>query len=120
MRGDRLREVVSIALITACILIFPAGLISFVFAPEVIQWTWLGFQIYTITAMHVLRFVNGAMIGTTKSRSARALCDSRSICFRDSEGNNVEAEPNIEVVESLTNGRLRIEKRLRGAQSGDM
>ena len=37
LNGDRLREVVCIALVVICILVFPTGLVAFVFAPQPIQ-----------------------------------------------------------------------------------
>ena len=41
INGDRPRKWLSLAMVVLCILIFPAGLIAFVFAPQSIQWTWL-------------------------------------------------------------------------------
>ena len=111
--GDRLREVVSLALVVTCILIFPVGLVAFVFAPQAVQWTWLGYQLYTTLAMHLFRFVDGGTIGSTESELARALQKGKPVRFSDSKGNTIRALLDLKIAKSIADGRLEIEKRLK-------
>lgn len=116
LNGDRVREVVCLGLVIACILIFPAGLIAFVFAPQSIQWTWLGYQLYTTFAMHFFRFVDGATIGSTESELARALRKDKNVRFCDSEGTIFRAHLDLKIVDSVMDGRTAIEAKLKIAE----
>lgn len=115
--GDRFREVISLALVAACILIFPAGLIAFVFAPQPVQWTWLGYQLYTTFAMHLLRFADAGAIGSTESELARILGKEKSVRFRDSAGHTIRASLDLTVFTSVTESRMAIDERLDRARS---
>ena len=112
INGDRPRELLSLAMVVLCILIFPAGLIAFVFAPQAIQWTWLGYQLYTILAMHFSRFCHGDYIGSTEAQLARMLRHQEPVRLCDARGNTLIAKLNIEVVDSVVHGRHEIERRL--------
>ena len=112
INGDRPRELLSLATVVLCILIFPAGLIAFVFAPQPIQWTWLAYQLYTTLAMHFSRFCHGGSIGSTESEMARMLQHQESVRLCDAQGNTLIAKLNIEVVDSVMHGRCEIERRL--------
>ena len=115
--GDRSREIISLALVVSCILIFPAGLIAFVFAPQPVQWTWLGYQLYTTFAMHLLRFADAGAIGSTESELARILGKEKSVRFRDSTGKTIRANLDLNVFTSLTESRMAIDERLERVRS---
>ncbi|KAL8785647.1 MAG: hypothetical protein Q9195_008544 [Heterodermia aff. obscurata] len=119
LNGDRLREVVGLALVVICILIFPTGLVAFVFAPQPIQWIWLGYQLYTTVAMHFFRFVDGRTIGSTESEIARALRRDGCVRFRDSQGTTVYAQLDLKIVDSIADGRIAIDQELRSVKDPD-
>ena len=117
LNGDRNREVVCLALIAVCILIFPAGLVAFVFAPQFVQWTWLGYQLYTTFAMHLFRFSDGGATGSTESELARHLGIEKCVRFRDAAGSTIRAELDLKVVASIAESRKAIDERLDSARS---
>ena len=117
LNGDRNREVVCLALIVVCILIYPAGLVAFVFAPQRVQWTWLGYQLYTTFAMHLFRFSDGGAIGSTESELARFLGKKKSVRFRDAAGNTIRADLDLTVVVSIADSRTAIDERLDSVRS---
>ena len=110
--GDRFREIASMVLVVSCILIFPAGLVAFVFAPQSVQWTWLGYQLYTTVAMHLFRFMNGESIGSTENGLARQLQKGKPIRFCDSEGTPFLAQLDLQIANSIAEGRRKIDERL--------
>ena len=117
LNGDRLREVVCLALVVICILIFPTGLIAFVFAPQPIQWIWLGYQLYTTVAMHFFRFVDGGTIGSTESELARALRKDKCVRFRDPQGKIIYAQLDLKIVDSIADGRVAIDQKLKSVNN---
>ncbi|KAG8526271.1 uncharacterized protein KY384_000264 [Bacidia gigantensis] len=112
INGDRLREVLSLALIVLCIFIFPAGLVAFVFAPQGVQWTWLAYQLYTTVAMHFYRFCNGDSLGSTEQRMARVLQNQQPARFCDAQGTNLLVKLDIDVVDGMMQGRYEVDRRL--------
>ena len=114
---DRLREVVCFTLVVICILIFPTGLIAFVFAPQSIQWTWLGYQLYSTFAMHFFQFVDGETIGSTESQLARALRKDKCVRFGDSQGKTIAAKLVLKIVDSIADGRIAIDQKLRNVNN---
>ena len=117
LNGDRLREVVRLTLVVICILIFLTGLIAFVFAPQPTQWTWLGYQLYTTFAMHFFRFADGGTIGSTESQLARALRKDKCARFRDSQGKTIAAKLDLKIVDSIADGRIAIDQKLRNVNN---
>ena len=64
--GCRVREVVTIGLLAFSAVNFPMGLVAFVFAPQGVQWAWLGYQLYATFIMYIYRFCGGKFIGSTE------------------------------------------------------
>lgn len=81
LRSDRAREITSMTTVVLIALIYPVGLLIFIFARQEIQWTWLAYEIYTMFAMHAYRFCEGEWIGTTQYRIARELGFGRKVRF---------------------------------------
>ncbi|MCJ1387452.1 hypothetical protein MMC18_000295 [Xylographa bjoerkii] len=70
---DRSRELATIALVYAFVFYFPTGLVSIMWTSEEVQYLWLGYQVYTIVAMHVLRLAGWGGCGRTEERVAKKL-----------------------------------------------
>ena len=110
--GDRTRELISMFTIFAFILVYPVGLLVFIFAPWPIQWCWLGYQIYAMIAMHLYRFLGGEHIGTTPEWVARELYEHGKVCVADEQGARVIARlEKATVVSSVANGRQEVKNR---------
>ncbi|KAB8276176.1 hypothetical protein BDV30DRAFT_236010 [Aspergillus minisclerotigenes] len=90
-RRDRMREVMSMALIYLFMLYFPAGLISSLWMPDNTQFLWLSFQVYTIVAMHAVRIVGWDNCGRTEARVARHLERNERVWLRRPDGLGVIA-----------------------------
>jgi hypothetical protein len=91
-------------------LIYPAGLIAFIFAPITIQWVWLGYQLYSMLAMHIYRFGDGEYIGTTQAGIARELSRHGRVLFDDGSGNQVVAELQSSTAPSVADGQQEVER----------
>ncbi|KAH8781620.1 hypothetical protein BGZ57DRAFT_887414 [Hyaloscypha finlandica] len=82
-KRSRWREVGSMTVVYAFVLHFPAGLISLLWMPEEIQYIWLGYQVYLIVAMHIIRLSGQVGMGRTERRVARALRDKKEVWLSD-------------------------------------
>lgn len=91
LKSDRAREVASMIIVILIALVYPAGLLLFIFARQGIQWTWLAYELYTMFAMHMYRFANGEFIGTTQYRIARELGRGNTVSFSNSIGQAIIA-----------------------------
>jgi hypothetical protein len=112
LRGDRVREVLSMVTVVLCATVFPSGIIAFVFASQEIQWLWLGYELYTMLVMHIYRFSDGKSIGSTQQEMARLLGRRKPVRFVDSQGIGVIAVLSGKVVENVTQGRIEVQQRL--------
>jgi hypothetical protein len=109
IRGDRVREVMSMLTVTTTIFLYPGGLIAFIFAPTSVQWVWLGYQLYATLTMHVYRFSDEQHIGTTQKWIGRELHHKNQVLFDDRIGNKVVARLETSIVDSVAEGRLQVE-----------
>ena len=109
--GDRAREVISMFTVLGTMLIYPSGLIGFIFAPITIQWVWLGYQLlYAMLAMHIYRFGDGEYIGTTQAGIATELSRHGRVLFDDGSGNRVVAELQSSTAPSVADGQQEVER----------
>ena len=108
--GDRVWEVISMLTVTGSILVYPGGLITFIFAPIAIQWVWLGYQLYAILAMHIYRFGEAEHVGTTQEWIARELSSHKKVCFDMGGGNRVIAQLANYVEPSVAQGREKVKQ----------
>ncbi|KAB2573306.1 hypothetical protein DBV05_g8016 [Lasiodiplodia theobromae] len=64
---NRHREVLQFVIIVCLGLVFPAGLvISIIWMPVSMQYLWFSYQLYATLAMHVYRYANGHLWGSTE------------------------------------------------------
>ncbi|KAK9437392.1 uncharacterized protein VB005_08380 [Metarhizium brunneum] len=107
--GDRFRELASMATITATALLYPGGLIAFIFAPVAVQWVWLGYQLYAMLAMHMYRFGDGEYLGMTQKCIGEQLYHKTKVFFDDGSGNVVLARLENKTAQSIAEGREYVE-----------
>jgi hypothetical protein len=103
--GDRFKEIGSMILVAVFVLYFPAGLISLVWMDPQVQYIWLGYQVYTIIAMHFVRLFGGASAGRTEKRAAVLLQSGKSVWLKGTDKHAVKATLTITEVESIKAGR---------------
>ena len=63
--------------------------------------------------MHFFRFVDGGTTGSTESQLARALRKDKCLRFRDSQGTTITAQLDLKIVDSIADGRIAIDQRLK-------
>ena len=101
---DRLREIVSIALVWAFVLYFPAGLIASVWMDTKAQFLWLAYETYTVLAMHLVRLAGWSDCGRAETKVARELERGDRVLV-ESGGVVIEARLEMEEVESFALGQ---------------
>lgn len=113
--SDRAREICCMLLIYVFVLYFPAGLVALLWMEPETQYLWLGYQVYTIVAMHVARLGGFNGCGRTEERIARILESKRSVLLRAGKSNHcVLASLEMEEIGSVADGKARVEGILRG------
>jgi hypothetical protein len=103
--GDRFKEIGSMILVALFVLYFPAGLISLLWMDPHVQYIWLGYQVYTIIAMHFVRLFGGASAGRTEKRAAVLLQSGKSVWLKGTDKHAVKATLTMTEVESIKMGR---------------
>lgn len=111
LRGDRVREWVSMACVFACMMIFPFGAFAFAFAPPALQWVWIGYQLYATFSMFIYHSYGGESLGTTEQLLARALYHEGSVQFCDGDGTSVFARVRFDLAQNVNEGRWMIQER---------
>lgn len=106
-KSDRFREICCIMLIYMFVLYFPAGLLALLWMNPVVQYLWLGYQVYAIIAMHVARLFGFGGSGRTEERVARLLENGRKVCLQSGSA-KVWVELEMEEVGSVSAGQRRI------------
>jgi hypothetical protein len=106
--GDRFKEIGSMILVAVFVLYFPAGLISLVWMDSQVQYIWLGYQVYTIIAMHFVRLFGGASAGRTEKRAAVLLQSGKSVWLKGTDNHAVKATLTMTEVESIKMGRMYV------------
>jgi hypothetical protein len=99
--------------IVSAVMVYPAGLVAFIFAPMQIQWVWLGYQLYAMLAMHIYTFNKAERFGTTQEWLATSMSSggSEGVVFDDGSGNRVVAElRHALVVSSVAEGTREVER----------
>jgi hypothetical protein len=95
--------------VVAFAFVYPAGLLAFIFAESPVQWLWLGYQLYTMVAMHLYRFCGGERIGTTEARIARALSEKDVVRLAYGSGNVVVASLERKEVDRVRDGYRQVD-----------
>lgn len=110
MCSDRVREVVSISIVYAFVLIFPAGLFSLIWLPDRLQYIWLGYQIYLIFIMHISRLAGFDGAGRTEERISRYLRSGKTVLLRSHNGATVQAQLTVTAYASVRDGRAVLDR----------
>jgi hypothetical protein len=103
--ADRTREVLCITLIYVFVLYFPAGLIALLWMDTNVQYLWLGYQVYTVLAMHIVRLLGWVGCGRTEHHVARLLMDEKEVRLRGPGGCMVAATLETIAVRSVREGK---------------
>lgn len=114
LRHDRAREIACMALVYAFVLYFPAGLLSLLWMEDEVQYLWLGYQIYIIIAMHLVRLAGCSDCGRTEERIGLLLGSGRTVWLRSTAGYAVAATLETMEVESVKAGRERVQEMIEG------
>ncbi|GFG23254.1 hypothetical protein IFM61606_03131 [Aspergillus udagawae] len=113
-RRDRMREVLSMALIYLFMLYFPAGLISSLWMPNNTQFLWLSFQVYTIVTMHAVRIVGWDNCGRTEARVARHLEQNEQVWLRRPDGLGIVASLETKDFPNVASAKREVDVIIRG------
>lgn len=89
LKMDRVREVMGICLCYAFVLYFPAGLLALLWMDPEVQYIWLGYQVFTIAAMHLVRLFGWGNCGRTEKRIADLLTQGKEVWLCDDKGPNI-------------------------------
>ncbi|KAL1639160.1 hypothetical protein SLS58_008247 [Diplodia intermedia] len=114
-RLDRVREVLSIALVYLFVIYFPAGLVSLLWMDEDTQYLWLGYQVYVIAAMHAGRLIGLNECATLEERIGKIFETEATVCLDAPSGSSIFARLEVETVKSVTKGRERVDELVREA-----
>lgn len=90
-KRSRWREIVSVLLVYCFVLYFPAGLLALLWMDPTIQYLWLGYQVYCILAMHIMRVFGLSGKGRTEEYVAQALEQGKQVWLSGRNGQAVSA-----------------------------
>ena len=107
--GDRSRELLSIVLIYAFVLYFPVGLVCLIWMRTEVQYLWLGYQVYAIIVMHVIRILGWGGCGRTEERIADHLKNGKKVWLQTQTGCTVSAELAVTSVSNVATGRKAVQ-----------
>jgi hypothetical protein len=107
--GDRSRELFSIALIYAFVLYFPVGLVCLLWMRLKVQYLWLGYQVYAIIVMHVIRILGWGGCGRTEERIAGHLKRGKTVWLQTQTGCTVSAKLAVTSVPNVATGRKAVQ-----------
>lgn len=105
---DRAREVICIIVIYGFVLYFPAGLIAALWMSPEVQYLWLGYELYAILAMHIVRIAGWEGCGRLEEHVARLLGDGHEVWLESSGGTTIAATLVTETVTNQAGGKLRV------------
>lgn len=111
INGDRPRELISISSVVACMMIFPAGLVAFAFAPPNVKLTWTCYQLYTTLALLIYRVGGGNYVETTEKQLAQKLYKERAVRFEDGQGASIIACARTDLAHNITELQTMVEER---------
>jgi hypothetical protein len=106
--GDRGREIALMALVYLFALYFPSGFVALIWMEPVVQYLWLGYQIYAILAMHVVRIAGWGGSRRIEECIARNLESGKEVWLLGENGHAVAAKLETAEVDSIVAGRKKI------------
>lgn len=104
---DRMREIISMAIVWAFVLYFPAGLIASVWMATNAQFLWLAYETYTVAAMHLVRLAGWSDCGRIETKVAQELERGNTVLL-ESGGVLLSAHLKREEVESHALGQCMV------------
>lgn len=104
---DRMREIISMAIVWAFVLYFPAGLIVSVWMDTNAQFLWLAYETYTVAAMHLVRLAGWSDCGRIETKVAEELERGNTVLL-ESGGVLLSAHLEMEEVESYALGQCMV------------
>ncbi|KAI5815888.1 hypothetical protein BZA77DRAFT_69020 [Pyronema omphalodes] len=112
-RKQRTKELLGLLWVYAFIFYFPIGLVLLLWMDNHAQYLWMGYQVYTIAAMHVVRLGGFGGAGRTEERMARILTSGKqgqrnTVWLTDSSCNGIAATLIVETVNSVADGKKRV------------
>jgi hypothetical protein len=112
-RKQRTKELLGLLWVYAFIFYFPIGLVLLLWMDTNAQYLWMGYQVYTIAVMHVVRLGGYGGAGRTEEKIARILTSGKQeqqnmVWLTDSSGNGVAATLIVETVNSVADGKKRV------------
>lgn len=111
--GDRLNEVVSLALIFCLLAYFPFGLVMVQWLDESAQCLLLVYQLYASIAMHITRIMGWQGAAGTEECIAKHLSEKRIVWLRGSGGCAVSASLTTHKIMSSVEGKAKVENLVR-------
>ncbi|THY72550.1 hypothetical protein D6C87_06922 [Aureobasidium pullulans] len=108
--ANRLREVMSMALVYLFVGYFPAGLIALLWLDDDAQTLWLSYQLYVVFAMHVGRLLGLNGGGRTEEHIARLLRRRERVLLRSSTGPSISIYAETVWLENVGEGKKAISK----------
>ncbi len=104
---DRMREIISMVIVWAFVLYFPAGLIASVWMDTNAQFLWLAYETYTVAAMHLVRLAGWSDCGRIETKVAQELERGNTVLL-ESGGVLLSAHLEMEEVESYALGQCMV------------
>lgn len=105
LKMDRCREIIGICLCYAFVLYFPAGLLAILWMEPGVQYVWLGYQVFTIVAMHLVRLFGLKNRGRTEEHIADLLTEGKEVWLCDEHGPNIAATIKVDEAGSILAAR---------------
>ncbi|KAH7464032.1 hypothetical protein FOMA001_g17947 [Fusarium oxysporum f. sp. matthiolae] len=108
--GNRVREIACIAIVCCLFLYFPVGLVISQWSNEDAQYLWLGYQLYAVIAMHIVRLFGWKDLGRTEKRIAKLLSNGKTVWLRTETGCTVSAELILHGVNKAAEGKAKVQE----------
>jgi hypothetical protein len=113
---DRLCELICILIAYAFVLIYPLGLLLVLVTDTRTQCLWLGYQLYTVLAMHIARLAGWMGTGRTEEQIAKALqADGIEYLSVEEGGTSILASLQVESFDNAKGVRHRVQQLIEGA-----
>lgn len=125
---NRRRELLQFVIIVCLGFVFPVGLvISIMWMPVPMQYLWLGYQLYATLAMHVYRYANGHLWGTTEEaivagfdNGSRKVPPLSQVILRGQDGTEVIATINTTYCKNFKEAKQKASERLSASKRSSM
>ncbi|KAI1349414.1 hypothetical protein F5Y01DRAFT_289562 [Xylaria sp. FL0043] len=114
--GDRFRELACIAIVCCLFLYFPVGLALAQLSDEYAQYLWLGYELYAVVVMHIVRIFGWQDLGRTEGRIAKLLGNGKTVWLKTETGCMVSACLVVHGVSKTSEGREKVKEIIQQCQ----